>query len=227
MQQSNKNPFAGLWKITDIAIAGAKNSPSTFEQSTFRRQKSVTSNSCRSLHRSAYMGNNNDIRRTIKDDNSIVDYQDEYGFTALMAAASGGRTETVLILLEAGANPDLVDNNGITAMMCAIHRGHIDIVDALLEAGARTDILDNEGCNAYVCTARAGHPNILTLLLDHDRDLAKTTSALRTLAVDKENDATATTSVISNNSTKKTLKARNKAAELFSDKSTMVYTMTL
>eukprot|EP00607_Mallomonas_marina_P005949 CAMPEP_0182426634 /NCGR_PEP_ID=MMETSP1167-20130531/13146_1 /TAXON_ID=2988 /ORGANISM="Mallomonas Sp, Strain CCMP3275" /LENGTH=237 /DNA_ID=CAMNT_0024608223 /DNA_START=157 /DNA_END=870 /DNA_ORIENTATION=+ len=129
----------------------------------------VASNS-KSLHRSAFIGNNNDIRRNLRDNRHIVDFQDEHGFTALMAAASGGRTETVEILVGAGANVDITDRNGVTALMCAVQRGHIDVVDLLLEAGARTDLLDNEGCNVYVCAARAGYRNIVQLLLDHDSE---------------------------------------------------------
>mmetsp|Transcript_2659 Transcript_2659/g.2816 ORF Transcript_2659/g.2816 Transcript_2659/m.2816 type:complete len:242 (+) Transcript_2659:366-1091(+) len=114
------------------------------------------------------MGNNNDIRRTLQENKEIVDFQDEYGFTALMAAAAGGRTETVQILLAAGAKTDITDKNGITALSCAAHKGHIDVIDLLLDAGASTDIEDNEGCNVYVCAARAGYRNVVTLLLEHD-----------------------------------------------------------
>lgn len=130
--------------------------------------------STKSLLRAAFVGNTNELRRALNDNKYIINYQDQWGFTALMAAASGGRTEAVQILLGCGADTDLTDNNGVTAMMCAVQRGHIDVVDLLLDAGARTDLCDMEGCNVFMCAARAGHMHVVTLLMEHSQTRPQT-----------------------------------------------------
>ncbi len=54
------------------------------------------------------------------------------GQTALMLAVSHGRTDTVKLLLDAGADVNLQDDDGSTALMCACEHGHVDIVRVML-----------------------------------------------------------------------------------------------
>lgn len=60
-----------------------------------------------------------------------VNAQDATGTTALMRAALAGHTEICKILLDHGANPDLVNNYGSTAASSAAHNNHQDIVRLL------------------------------------------------------------------------------------------------
>ena len=54
------------------------------------------------------------------------------GQTALMLAASHGRSDMVELLLASGANVNARDEDGSTALMCACEHGYIDIVQMLL-----------------------------------------------------------------------------------------------
>jgi len=54
------------------------------------------------------------------------------GQTALMLAASHGRSDMVELLVAAGADVNACDEDGSTALMCACEHGYIDIVQMLL-----------------------------------------------------------------------------------------------
>ncbi len=56
--------------------------------------------------------------------------------TALMNAAGGGHTETVVALLDAGADVNAMISNGRTALGLADEKYYDDIVDILIAAGA-------------------------------------------------------------------------------------------
>ena len=52
-------------------------------------------------------------------------------FTVLMAASDHGHVEVVRILLEAGADENLVDIDGFTALILASEQGHGEVVRML------------------------------------------------------------------------------------------------
>ena len=60
-----------------------------------------------------------------------VNWQSKSGSTALMEAASEGRTDTVQLLLEADADLILSDLLERTALVIAEQQGHNDIVELL------------------------------------------------------------------------------------------------
>ena len=47
-----------------------------------------------------------------------------------------GHTETVKLLLDAGAAVDTQGMHGMTPLMCASEKGHTEIVKLLIDAGA-------------------------------------------------------------------------------------------
>ena len=56
---------------------------------------------------------------------------------ARSTAANHGRTPCVQLLLEAGANFEIVDTQGFSPLMHAARRGHIEATQLLLDAGVR------------------------------------------------------------------------------------------
>ncbi|KAJ8305425.1 hypothetical protein KUTeg_015970 [Tegillarca granosa] len=90
------------------------------------------------------------------------------GQTALMLAASQGRTEMVQMLLECGASVNTQDNEGSTAMMCACEHGHTDIVKLLLaQPDCDATTADNDGSTPLSIAMEAGHKDIGVLLYAH------------------------------------------------------------
>ncbi|MBA3815862.1 MAG: ankyrin repeat domain-containing protein [Parachlamydiaceae bacterium] len=99
--------------------------------------------------------------------------RDDFGSTVLMGAALNGNKEIVKLLLEAGADPNIIDpsrmsncelnfsdqtfKNGDTALMRASGRGHKEIVELLLNAGADVNVQDLCGDTALILAAEHAH----------------------------------------------------------------------
>ena len=95
------------------------------------------------------------------------------GETALLFAARKGRTQNVIALLRAGADPNLASlTSGLTALVYMAARGSVQGVAALLAAGADADVVDTASAGeltASMTPMRAaimtGNPNVLPTLL--------------------------------------------------------------
>merc|ERR1712198_562945 len=95
----------------------------------------------------------------------------EYGWTALMEAASGGYENIVMALLRHDpSNLEHQNEDGQTALMVAAEYGYVDTVHALLRFHAHVDMVDEEGHTALMYAAMEGHPEVVKMLLDHCAD---------------------------------------------------------
>ena len=72
------------------------------------------------------------------------------GSTALIAAVQGGAGSRVKMLLELGANADVVDSTGSAPLILAARMNALFIIGLLLEYGASTNAQDNEGVSALM-----------------------------------------------------------------------------
>jgi ankyrin repeat protein len=68
-----------------------------------------------------------------------ISVTDQYGQTALMVASDRGHVDTVKLLLQRMALPNLQNELGGTALMLASFNGHLEIVKELLKAGAEVN----------------------------------------------------------------------------------------
>lgn len=86
------------------------------------------------------------------------------GFTALASAASGGHTEIVRMLLNAGV--DVEGSLGDMALLSAIWLGHAAIVRLLIYNGVDVNACsDGEGASALVYARREGNRQIINMLV--------------------------------------------------------------
>ena len=76
-----------------------------------------------------------------------VNVRDRDGRTALHSAVVQGCTDTVRLLLERGAHPDIATPGGCTALMLAERHGHAEIARLLRQAGA-ADLPKDACCKA-------------------------------------------------------------------------------
>ena len=93
--------------------------------------------------------------------------------TPLMVAARNNQPISVIVLLNAKANPDLHGERGVTPLMIASRNGWRDTVLTLLAGGADRRISNDEGETAYTIAEANGHENIVMVFKDLSRKLDK------------------------------------------------------
>ena len=87
----------------------------------------------------------------------FIDKQDNFGTTALMAAACKGKAGCVGHLLAAGAAPNIQNKRGYTALEAAVDMGHGECTSLLLAHGARQPASPRPGTAKAQCK-RSGEP---------------------------------------------------------------------
>ena len=102
-----------------------------------------------------------------------VNIPDRYNQTPLYSAVSRGYFDISKLLLEYGANVDILNNvhETETPLCVAARRGYVDICKLLLDHGADVNIHDSYYCTPLWIAAARGNLNISKLLLDHGADV--------------------------------------------------------
>ena len=98
-----------------------------------------------------------------------IDFQDNYGDTALIEATRANwNSDIAQLLLERGANPNIKNNNGFTALILASKWGRvIDTVRVLLKKGADINAITNNGYTALMWASLEGNVDTVKLLLNN------------------------------------------------------------
>ena len=101
-------------------------------------------------------------------DDVNINYQNDYGETALMKASNNyGNLPLVKLLLDSGADPNLQDEDGNTALIFAASGGldlYLPIIRLLLNKGANPLLKDNGGNTPYDFSLDYGNTDIIELL---------------------------------------------------------------
>uniref|UniRef100_A0A8C2JYN4 Tetratricopeptide repeat, ankyrin repeat and coiled-coil containing 1b n=1 Tax=Cyprinus carpio TaxID=7962 RepID=A0A8C2JYN4_CYPCA len=77
-----------------------------------------------------------------------------------------GHLEMVSLLLESGANVDVVSENGMSALCYSAAAGHLELVSLLCKRGAKMDHVDKSSQCALVHAALRGHSEVIECLLE-------------------------------------------------------------
>ena len=129
---------------------------------------------------------------TVKQDPARAEpYKTEQGYAAVGHAAGMGRTDifkllidfgqislfsavndeqVLIMLLNAGADPNVVGRNGVTPLHMAALWGHIGITKLLLERGALPNLASFYGETPLLCAVINGFEEVIKLLLDGGAD---------------------------------------------------------
>ena len=95
-----------------------------------------------------------------------LDAQDVDGKTVLMLSGYAS-LETMKLLLDAGADPNVVDNKGWTVLMQVAYYGHYKMANLLLKKGANLYIEAHLKETALKLASSKGHTKIVNLLNYH------------------------------------------------------------
>ena len=85
--------------------------------------------------------------------------------SCIEAAVESGNIEMVSILLESGANPNIIGNKGSTPLQRASKDGHIAIVEKLIKYKADPNQVAIDGATALMLASNYNHFDILNILL--------------------------------------------------------------
>lgn len=77
-----------------------------------------------------------ELTRIMQKEDIDVNHQSPSGLTALHYAAAEGSFECLQLLLDCGAEVDLLDSQGCSALDFAVRGGHFDCASFLIKAGA-------------------------------------------------------------------------------------------
>jgi hypothetical protein len=117
------------------------------------------------LMEAAYLGHVKTLNFLL-DHGVDVNFQDEqYGASALHAAAQGGREEIIKILLERGAEVNLKSKEGNTPLMAAAFNHNEGVVKILLEAGVEVNTRNQADETALSLAREELQEGIIRLLL--------------------------------------------------------------
>lgn len=117
-----------------------------------------------SIHQAARDGNVEVIQLLLKQESGNIDMVDNDGVTPLCIAAYDGHVGVVKLLLESGANVNLMCNDG-NPLFVACQNGHSEVVKLLLEKCADVELECCES-NSLFIAAQQGHADVVKELLN-------------------------------------------------------------
>ncbi|XP_034036184.1 DNA-binding protein RFXANK [Thalassophryne amazonica] len=124
-----------------------------------------------SIQQLAAQGEVSQVAAVLSKDGSVLNKQDERGFTPLMWAAAFGEKAMVDFLLEKGADPKAVARERESALTLASSGGYVDIVKCLLRHGVDIDTYDWNGGTPLLYAVRGNHINCVEALLAKGADM--------------------------------------------------------
>lgn len=109
------------------------------------------------------------IRSLLTEDNALdLNCMDERGWTALHYATNYSEVESIWLLLECRADPNIRSRySGRTALCIASESGNTEIIQLLLDAGADTSAILDDGSSVLQTALRNNHTTAFSSLLPH------------------------------------------------------------
>lgn len=121
------------------------------------------------LIRFVHEGNIDKVRELLAKKVSLTE-RDHKGRTAIGRACEDGSTEILAMLLEAGADPNLMTDRK-TPLMLAAYANKVEVVQLLLEKGARIDEINKMRETALMKSSAGEAVDVVRLLLERGADV--------------------------------------------------------
>lgn len=123
-------------------------------------------------------GDRGEFRKLLKDEPSAAKLKGINGSTPLLYATLYGDAESVRLLLEAGAGPNIRNEAGATALMWAVD--DLDKSRLLIRSGADVNARSDDGRTPLlIATTWPGSYDVVKLLLDHQANPSQTVSSYK------------------------------------------------
>lgn len=124
-----------------------------------------------SIHQLSAQGEISQVETHLAKDSSLLNSQDERGFTPLMWAAAFGEITMVEFLLQKGADPKMMARERESALSLASAGGFADIVNILLQNEVDIDSYDWNGGTPLLYAVRGNHLKCVEALLRSGADI--------------------------------------------------------
>jgi len=164
----------GLSDVVRLALLGyhAKNDPHpTYGQTALQVAVSAGHvNVCKLILETAAPSNANRI---------IVNHEDENGEAPIHVAARCGLNEIMKLLVDHGANLDLIDGHGRTCIHLAAQSGHKECLAFALDSDAQDylEVLSDDGFTPLHVAVRANKADCVQLLLERGANVSSETTS--------------------------------------------------
>lgn len=104
------------------------------------------------------------VKSLLKKKTTNINEVDAEGLTSLMVATIANDSNMAVMLLEAGANPNLQSKSGMSALHAAAFNNRDGIVQLLISYRADPDLVDGKGRTPIMVAAQVGNTNPITHL---------------------------------------------------------------
>ncbi|CAJ1971048.1 unnamed protein product [Sphenostylis stenocarpa] len=112
-------------------------------------------------------GDANEVKALLRSGGGSVKYRDQYGLTALHAAAFKGHKDVMAVLVElAGLDLECEDDEGHVPLHMAVESGDVGTVQVLLENGVNLNAVNKRGATPLYMARIWGHHHICQLLVN-------------------------------------------------------------
>ena len=109
-------------------------------------------------------GEANEVKALLRRGGGSVKYRDQYGLTALHAAAFKGHKDVMKVLIElAGLDLECEDEEGHVPLHMAVESGDVETV-VLVEKGVNLNVVDKRGATPFYMATIWGHHDIVFLI---------------------------------------------------------------
>ncbi|KAL1966584.1 hypothetical protein VTN77DRAFT_3995 [Rasamsonia byssochlamydoides] len=123
------------------------------------------------LYSASAVGLTDVVRLLIADNNFDINRQSGVYGSALQAASIHGYDETVDLLLDMGAHPNIQSEWTPSALQVASAAGHLEVVEKLLQAGADSNLQSKKYGTALQAASVNGHMEIVEKLIGSGADV--------------------------------------------------------
>lgn len=109
------------------------------------------------------------MKQILNTDN--INIRNSTGNTPLHIACDKDYVSCTKLLLEFGADPNLLSDNTTFPLYAAAQKGHTECVELLLNHGAKIDMVSDENATALYAASSADRTECVKLLLDYGADM--------------------------------------------------------
>ena len=123
------------------------------------------------IHRAVGECCSKDVLETIVSHGADVNATNKKKVTALMLACEKGDKDAINVLLDAGADPNIVDGMGATCIHRAVFKGcSKDVLETIVDHGADINATNKKKVTALMLACETGNKDAVNVLLDAGAD---------------------------------------------------------